>query len=462
MPTSPLPTIARRFHAGHALLPEGWAHDVVIDVDRSGSIAGVETGASSDGATSLGRYVIPGMPNLHSHAFQRAMAGLAERVTHATDSFWTWRETMYRFAGRIEPDTLNAIAAQLYAELLEQGYTSVCEFHYLHHRPDGEAYEVMGATAHALVDAARETGIGLTLLPTLYMVGGFDERPLGERQQRFGHDVEGFLRLLDAMRAEEDAQTCVGLALHSIRAVPLAAMQRLFRSPLAQEGPVHIHIAEQRAEVDECRATRGTTPVAWLLDNVAVDERWCLVHATHLTPTEVRGLARSGAIAGLCPTTEANLGDGLFPLTDFRSHGGTWGVGSDSHISVSPIEDLRWLEYGQRLTTLQRNVVADEQRPSTGANLWQESLEGGAQASGRAIGSIAVGQRADWLVIDDTLPVFAGRNVETMLDTFVFAGNRSPVRDVYVGGQRVVESGRHVRGERIAERYRAAVRRLSG
>ncbi|HEY4556465.1 MAG TPA: formimidoylglutamate deiminase, partial [Lysobacter sp.] len=297
---------------------------------------------------------LPGIANLHSHAFQRAMAGLAERRGGAgDDSFWTWRETMYRFAARFDPDTLHAVATQLYVEMLEAGYTTVCEFHYLHHAPDGRAYADPAAMSRALVAAARETGIRLTLLPVLYMTGGFDGRALAERQRRFAHSVDDYLALLESLRGETGPTVTVGCALHSLRAVPEDAMHAVLAA-LPDSTRVHVHIAEQTAEVDECVSVRGARPVRWLLDNAPVDARWTLVHATHLDAGEVRDLAASRATVAICPTTEANLGDGLFPLRDYLDAGGRWGIGSDSHVSVSPVEELRWLEYGQRLVTRRR------------------------------------------------------------------------------------------------------------
>ncbi|HEY4560514.1 MAG TPA: formimidoylglutamate deiminase, partial [Lysobacter sp.] len=299
---------------------------------------------------------LPGIANLHSHAFQRAMAGLAERQTDPADSFWTWRETMYRMAARFDPELLRDVAAQLYLEMLEAGYTAVCEFHYLHHAPDGRPYDDAAAMSRALIEAARETGIRLTLLPVLYMTGGFDGRALAERQRRFGHDVEAYLRLLDTLRAHRDDTLRIGCALHSLRAVPEAAMRDVLDA-LPGDSRIHIHIAEQTAEVDECVELRGTRPVQWLLDHAPVDARWTLVHATHLDAPEIAGIAASRATVAICTTTEANLGDGLFPLRAFMDAGGRFGIGSDSHVSTSPVEELRWLEYGQRLVTRRRNVA---------------------------------------------------------------------------------------------------------
>ncbi|MFL6587105.1 MAG: formimidoylglutamate deiminase [Luteimonas sp.] len=395
---------------------------------------------------------LPGIANLHSHAFQRAMAGLAEVQTDPADSFWTWRETMYRMAGRFDPDSLRAVATQLYVEMLEAGYTTVCEFHYVHHAPDGAPYAPPSAMADALIDAARATGIRLTLLPVLYMTGGFDGRPLGERQRRFGHDVDGYLRLFADLHARQNDTLRVGCALHSLRAVPAEAMHAVLAA-LPADARMHIHIAEQMPEVDECIATRGARPVAWLLGNAPVDARWTLVHATHLDAAEVAGIARSGATVALCPTTEANLGDGLFPLRDYLDAGGAWGIGSDSHISVSPVEELRWLEYGQRLVTHRRNIAVAAATPSVGATLFA-----GVQASATA--STGFDALDDAVVLDADAPLLAGAAEHDVLDRWLFAGNRPLVREVHVAGRQVVEEGRHAQHEAAARDYAHAMRGL--
>jgi formimidoylglutamate deiminase len=469
----------RRCHAGYLWQGEGWTGEGIFGIDADGLLQAVDDGP----AERLGTWVLPGMPNLHSHAFQRAMAGLAERrgkAGHAVaptlarehpdasghglapeqDNFWSWRETMYAFAAAVGPDDLRAIAAQLYVEMLKAGYTQVCEFHYLHHQPDGTPYAQPEAMSLALIEAAREAGIALTLLPVLYMRGGFDGRPLGARQRRFGHEVDAFLRLLESLRRLEAADLRVGIALHSLRAVPEDALQAVLASGLAQQGPIHIHIAEQIGEVQDCLSIRGARPVEWLLDHAQVDARWCLVHATHLSDQETARLASSDAVAGLCPTTEANLGDGLFPLADYLDAGGTLGIGSDSHISVSPVEELRWLEYGQRLATRRRNIAARREGASVGQTLWRAALQGGAQAAGLPIGALEPGHRADLMVLDDGSPLLAAREGHALLDSFVFAGNAPLVRDVMCGGRWVVRDFRHHDEERIAQRYRDTVRRL--
>ena len=388
---------------------------------------------------------LPGIANLHSHAFQRAMAGLAERQTDPADSFWTWRETMYRMAARFDPDALHAVALQLYVEMLEAGYTTVCEFHYLHHAPDGSAYAAPTAMSDALVAAAREAGIRMTLLPVLYMTGGFDGRALGERQKRFGHDVEGYLRLFHDLYRRRDAMLRVGCALHSLRAVPPAAMREVLGA-LPAEVPIHIHIAEQVGEVQDCLAMRDLRPVEWLLRNAEVDARWTLVHATHLNDGEVRDLARTGATVAICPTTEANLGDGLFRFRDYLDAGGAWGIGSDSHISVSPVEELRWLEYGQRLVTRRRNIAVAPGSPGVGSTLLHGVRASQAQATG-------FDGRGDAIVLDADAPALAAAHAADVAERWIFGGNRPLVREVHVDGHRVVVDGCHPRRAEVAARY---------
>ncbi len=396
---------------------------------------------------------LPGIANLHSHAFQRAMAGMAERQGDPNDSFWTWRETMYAMAARFTPELLRDVAAQLYMEMLEAGYTTVCEFHYLHHAPDGRAYDDPAAMSRALIEAARETGIRLTLMPVLYMTGGFDGRALSERQRRFGHGLDEYLRLLDALRPLRNDTLQIGCALHSLRAVPPDAMREVLAA-LPADSRIHIHIAEQVAELEECITVRGARPVRWLLDNAAVDARWTLVHATHLDADEVREVAASRATVAICPTTEANLGDGLFPLRDYLDAGGRWGIGSDSHVSVSPVEELRWLEYGQRLATRRRNVASSVARPSVGETLLDGVWESAADSSGFAAHDI--------VSLDAGTPRLIGANADDIADRWLFAGNRGAVRQVEVEGRVLVADGRHHRSEEITARYSRAIDMLLG
>ena len=451
----PLPVM----HAEQLWHGSAWHKRAKLVMDTSGCVDTLEFASGQGGAARLPRWVLPGMTNLHSHAFQRAMAGLAERRGTSDDSFWSWREVMYAFAERIQPDDLRDIAAQLYVEMLKAGYTRVCEFHYLHRQPDGTPYADPAAMSLALIEAAREAGIGLTLLPVLYMTGGFDGRVLAPRQRRFGMDVDDYLTLLERLHGLRDAQIDVGIALHSLRAVPPDAMRAVLSSALAGACPIHIHIAEQIGEVQDCLAVRNARPVEWLLDHADVDARWCLVHATHLSADECRRAATSGAVAGLCPTTEGNLGDGLFPLRAWLDADGALGIGSDSHISVSPVEELRWLEYGQRLVGGKRNVAAAP-GASVGETLWQAALEGGARAAGQGM-PLDIGTAADLIVLDEESPLLAARDETSMLDSLIFAGNTPLIRDVIVRGKPLVRDFRHRDEERIAARYRRTVTALA-
>ncbi|HEV2568194.1 formimidoylglutamate deiminase [Sphingomonas sp.] len=439
-----------------AMLPAGWASNVRIGIDE-GAIVSVETMASKTERDERVRGVaIPGMVNAHSHAFQRAFAGLAERRGAGEDSFWTWRDAMYRAAAQLTPDLMHAIAAQLYAEMLAAGYTSVVEFHYVHHQPDGRPYEDRSAMAQALIAAADEAGIGLTLLPVLYQTSGFGGRAARDDQKRFLNSVDQLLGIIEEARGATGPQLQVGLALHSLRAVPPEALRQAVGA--VRDAPMHIHVAEQIAEVDDCLAWSGRRPVEWLLDEAPVDECWCLVHATHLTESETERLARSGATVALCPTTEANLGDGLCPVEAYLRSGGTFAIGSDSHVSVDPFEELRWLEYGQRLVTRRRSLVASADDPHSGAHMWRQSLSGGARACGRPIGAIAPGARADLIIVDPDHPALLTSAGDAMLDTLVFhSAARQSLRRVMCGGEWVVTEGRHVRAETFGEAYAKAV-----
>ncbi len=456
----------RAYHADLALLPEGWRRDVRLTVDSDGFFLGVAPADTPGEASRLAGPVVPGMPNLHSHAFQRAMAGLTERAGPGEDSFWTWRDVMYRFVERLGPEHVGAIAAQLYVEMLKAGYTAVGEFHYLHHRPDGGPYDNLAELSHRVLAAARQTGIGLTHLPVLYGYGGFGGAAAGRGQRRFLNDPQRFLALVEEVRetAGSDPQIAVGIAPHSLRAVTPETLRAVLAGLGAEAArvPVHIHVAEQTREVEECLAWSGRRPVAWLLDECPVGSSWCLVHATHIDEAEVEALARCGAVAGLCPTTEANLADGLFPAGAFLDAGGRFGIGSDSHVSVSPLEELRWLEYGQRLTHRRRNLLAAEPGSSLGRRLYEGALAGGAQALGRPIGRLQEGSRADLLVLDPDCPSLVGHGPKTLLDALVFAGNHNPVKDVMVGGRWVVREGRHDAEDAVLAAYRRATDQLGG
>jgi formimidoylglutamate deiminase len=452
-----------RLFAPQALLRDGWADDVLFEIDGAGAIVSVTPRAALGSAERTAGPVIAGMPNLHSHAFQRALAGRTEqRGAAGRDSFWTWRETMYRFVGRLGPDDAHAIATQLYIELLKRGYTAVAEFQYVHNAPDGSPYADAAEMSLAHLRAARDAGIALTLLPVLYAHGGFGGAPLDAAQMRFAGSVDGVLRIVERARSAPDAKVRVGVAAHSLRAVSPPLLNELVTgiARLDPAAPIHVHAAEQKKEVDDCIAWSGQRPVAWLLDHAPVDARWCLVHCTHLDDPEVARLAASGAVAGLCPTTEASLGDGVFRLPEFLAAGGHFGVGSDSHVARDPAEELRLLEYAQRLTRLERNVAGSTARPSVGATLWDAAARGGAQALGLSAGTLAPGGRADLVVLDGANVDLAGRRDDAILDALVFAGGSGLVRDVMVGGRWVVREGRHGDEEKTAKRYREAAARL--
>ncbi|MBZ9646656.1 formimidoylglutamate deiminase [Sphingobium sp. 3R8] len=437
-------------HFATALLPEGWADDVRIAIS-DGVIASIICGAHAQTGDDRHGIALPGLPNLHSHAFQRGMAGLAEVRGSTNDSFWTWRETMYRFVDRVTPDQLQAIAALAYVEMLEGGFTRVGEFHYLHHDRDGRRFADPAAMSAAIVAAAQDSGIALTHLPVFYAHAGFGGLPPGDGQRRFLHDMDGFAALLDRLRTGLSLlpDAILGVAPHSLRAVTPPQLSAL---AALSDGPIHIHVAEQVKEVEDCVAWSGARPVEWLLANMAVDSRWCFVHATHMTDTETQALAASGAVAGLCPITEANLGDGLFPAAGFMAAGGGYGIGSDSNILIDATEELRLLEYGQRLGARGRNVMASA-GGSTGGALFRGALQGGARALG-APAALAKGASADFLTIDGDHPSLAGRQGDAILDGLIFAAGRSAIDGVWRRGRRVVEQGRHIHRDRIAARYR--------
>ncbi len=462
------------FRPEHAWTANGWLHRPALGVGPDGlwraptPLPGAATARAvgSVAELQLPGWTLPGLCNGHSHAFQRAMAGLAERRGSRTDSFWTWRETMYRIAARFDPDLLHAVAAWLYAEMLEAGYTRVCEFHYLHHGADGRPYADSAAMSLALIEAARETGIGLTLLPVLYQRGGFDDRPLSERQRRFGHDLDGYLGLLDSLSGSVSESAThapglrLGVAFHSLRAVPESAIEAVLSACAERDWPIHIHIAEQPAEVAECLASTGARPIQRLHDRFALDGRWTLVHATHCDASERNALAATGVTVALCPTTEANLGDGLFPLPEFTAASGRWCIGSDSHVSVSPVEELRWLEYGQRLRTGQRNLVTGPHSDSVGESLLAAALTGGAAAAGIAVSGLRPGDRADFVVLDPDSPGLIAASPEDLIDRWLFSGNRPAVRETWVAARRRVAEGRHVERDRLFAAFRRAMRCL--
>ncbi len=444
--------------AEQALTDEGWRRDVRVAIDANGQVAAVDADSGPDPGAQRVDVLLPAPANLHSHAFQRALAGLTERCgPDPRDSFWTWRELMYRFLDRIGPEEIEAIAAFAQMQMLEAGFAAVAEFHYVHHRPGGAPYDNLAELAYRIAGAASRTGIGLTLLPVLYQRGGCDGRALQPAQLRFGNDPDRFARLHEdaaaAVRAlAPDAR--LGVAAHSLRAVSPEGLA--FAAALAPDAPLHVHAAEQVAEVEEVEACLGARPVEWLLANAEVGRRWCLIHATHMTPRETEGLARSGAVAGLCPITEANLGDGIFEASAWLAQGGTFGVGTDSNVRISLNEELRTLEYSQRLRDRARAVLA---RPpaSTGRTLFEGAARGGAQAAMRDGGTLSRGRLADLVALDAQDPDLAGRTGDTLLDGFVFSGGDRMVTDVWSAGRHVVRDGRHVRRDEIVRRYVAAI-----
>jgi formimidoylglutamate deiminase len=444
-----------RYIADAALLIDRVEPRVLIDIADDGTISSV-TPHSTGPAERLPGLVVPGMPNLHSHAFQRAMAGLTERAGPAGDNFWRWREVMYRFLAALTPDDVRAIAAQLYVECLQHGYTSVAEFHYLHNAPDGSRYADPAELSRQIEAAAHEAGIGLTLLPVLYCRSQFGGAPPAEAQRRFILSPNHYGELCATMARSVP----IGIAPHSLRAVAPDELDAAVA--IAGDRPIHMHVAEQQKEVADCLAWSGTRPVAWLLDHVPVDRRWCLVHATHMDAAERQRLATSGAVAGLCQTTEANLGDGIFPLREYLADGGRFGIGSDSNVSTSPVEELRWLEYIRRLETRSRNVTETHPGASVALNLYHRALAGGSQALGRNAGTITTGTLADLVVLDTEHPSLVGRTGDGVLDAWLFSGNSTPVRHVMVSGVWVVRDGRHRAQEVIGTAFTRAMRRLAG
>ncbi|MYF77090.1 MAG: formimidoylglutamate deiminase [Acidobacteria bacterium] len=448
----------KRILARRALLPTGWAEDVLVTV-RDGEIVEVTAGVPSPPAADLtAGIVIPGLTNAHSHAFQRALAGRTEHRSDADrDSFWTWRERMYELTGRLDPASLTAIARQAYAEMLAAGYTSVAEFHYLFRDPAGgdDADAMFGAVRRA----AADSGIRLIYVPVLYERAGFDDDAPEARQRRFSMDVESFLAHQERAAGSASGRVTVGIGAHSLRAVSESSLCRVAARAAASGAPLHVHIAEQRREVEDCLGATGSRPVRWLLDRFDVGEPWCLVHATHVDEAETRDLAASGAVVCLCPSTEGNLGDGLFPLERFLPAGGRIAIGSDSQVTINPFEELRWLEYGQRLRSESRNVASVED-PHVGQELFRRVLAGGAQAAGAPRFGLAPGAPADLVVLDAEDPMLAGHGRATLLDALLFSGYRVPIERVMVHGEWKVAGGRHVDRTRTARDFAAALARL--
>ncbi|MBM1557830.1 formimidoylglutamate deiminase [Sulfitobacter mediterraneus] len=443
-----------KIKAKTALLPHGWANDVTLTL-KDGRITAIGEGPADTQVDIL----MPAPTNLHSHAFQRAMGGLTERRgAEPTDSFWTWRQLMFRFLDQLTPEDIQAITAQVQMEMLEAGYAASVEFHYLHHQPGGHAYDNRAELATRIAAAAEHTGVGLTLLPVLYAQGGVDGRALGPGQIRFGNDLDGYQTLWDGAQAAMKglpADANIGVAPHSLRAVTPDQIRAL----QSFGDPIHMHLAEQVAEVEEIEAAYGARPVEWALANVEVDSRWCMIHCTQMTEAETRGLAATGAVAGLCPLTESSLGDGIFNGVTWSDAKGVWGIGSDSNILISLAQELRTLEYSQRLSTLNRAVMATEDR-STGRVLFDGVCRGGAQAAGRKSGAIEVGAWADLMALDGDATDLIGREGDNVLDTWIFAGTDTRVTDVWAAGRHMVQDGMHIARTEITNAYRETLHRL--
>jgi formimidoylglutamate deiminase len=455
---------ASALFARDALLPEGWAADVLLAWDADGCLTRAMPRTQCPVGTPVAAGpVIPGMPNLHSHAFQHAFAGLTETRGGDGDSFWTWRDAMYRYAARLTPPLLEAIATHLYLRMLRGGYTSVCEFHYVHNDANGMPYADDPAMSEALLRAAHAAGIGITLLPVLYQQGGFGATRPRTEQRRFVRATDALIGLVASLRdAGETPRARIGFAAHSLRAVAPDNLAAALAAMAAIDAtmPRHIHIAEQQREVDECLQFHHQRPVAWLLDHADVDARWCLVHATHMDDAESDAAARTGAVAGLCPTTEANLGDGTFAMPRWMAAHGRWGIGSDSHVCVDAGLELAALEYSQRLATGRRNVLGGDREASVATAMTLAAVAGGAQASGRRIAGLAIGEQADLVVLDAAHPALADLDAPAMLSAHVFASDRhSAIRDVFAGGVARIVDGRHA-GQAAANAAFGAARRV--
>ncbi len=468
-------SIARHYEAlwaPWAYLDGQWQANVLLRWDPQGTLTNVLPQASQQDIDAAGKIhktqgaVLPGMPNLHSHAFQSAMAGLTEFRGQGQDSFWSWRDLMYRFAARLEPEHMYAIAQWLYIQMLKAGYTSVCEFHYLHHQRDGQNCDPIGRLAQGVLDAASASGLAITMLPVLYQYSDFGGKTPRQDQQRFLNSPTQLLYLLESLHSSHplNVNRRYGVAPHSLRATGVGSINTLIDGlhSLPSRHPIHIHIAEQMAEVLACQQLKGSSPVAYLYDNFNVDERWCLIHATHIDEQERQQIARSGAVAGLCLTTEANLGDGLFPAAAFLAEQGRMGIGSDSHICVDWRAELRLLEYGQRLISQQRNVLASPKQPFVADHLFDICVHGGAQASGRASGQLSPGYQADLMVIDLEHPNLAGLDSQHWLSAMVFSerAHANPIQDVFVSGTACITDGHHPQEEAAFAAYRETLSSL--
>ena len=445
-----------KLYAETLLVGNQWQNNKTLSINANGVIESITDGRDID-AKSLAGPVVPGMVNCHSHAFQRAFAGFSEYRANQSDSFWSWRDIMYRFVAKMSPEDAHQVAQYLYLEMLKAGYTCVAEFHYLHHQAGGNFYDNRAEMSHQVINAAKETGISITHLPVLYTYAGFGEQAPAAAQGRFIHQTEDYCRLVEALHQTSQSESTVniGIAPHSLRAASETQLETVipFIRKLDPQAPIHIHIAEQIQEVNDCIAFYKKRPVEWLLDNYQLDAHWCLIHATHLTDEEVKGIVKSGAVAGICPTTEANLGDGIFPTDAFLKLGGKLAIGSDSHIAVNVADELRTLEYAQRLISRQRAVLTSESCASVGQHLYTESALNGESVVNQNVGSIEVGKRADLLVLDGQHPSLYSKQDSFILDAAIFACDRLPVKDVMVAGQWKIEAGSHQYEQEITQNY---------
>lgn len=453
-----------KLYADSVLIGNQWQRDKTITIDAQGIICAIDSGYGAD-ATKLQGALVPGMVNCHSHAFQRAFAGFSEYRANSQDSFWSWRDIMYCFVAKMSPDDLYRVSRFLYLEMLRAGYTSVAEFHYLHHQPDGTAFTDPAEMSHQVINAADSVGIAITHLPVLYSYAGFGEQTANPGQARFINTLDDYWQLVTALKGRYQNLDKVefGVAPHSLRAVSKNQLDELvpLAKQLGQQTPLHIHIAEQTAEVDDCAAFYGARPVEWLMDNFELQQNWCLIHATHLSAEEIGRLANTGAVVGVCPTTEANLGDGIFAAEEYLSAGGRIAIGSDSHIAINLADEIRSLEYSQRLKLRQRAVLSSPQQTSVGTHLYTHCAEAGASTVNQKVGSIAIGKRADLVLLDSEQPTLYAKPLEFLLDAAIFACDKLPVKSVMVGGQWVLQDGEHLQQEAVKRDYLTVMKKLS-
>ncbi len=457
----------QKIYCSHALLNDGWREHVLLEIGSDGLIENIRSGENvlSGGeeqvAFELKGRVIPGMPNLHSHGFQRLIGGLTGASDRSGDNFWGWRKAMYGFANRISADQFQDCMNWVYVEMLKAGFTSCAEFHYLHHQADGSPFEQKAETSLRVLSAADNSGMAVTLLPVFYKVSGFGQKTASEQQRRFSNTLDTYLDIFQICRSAIGNQNLhkLGLAPHSLRAVPADDLQTLLQQFSSDDLPIHIHIAEQTGEVEECEVFQGQRPVNWLLENAEVNENWCLVHATHMDAQERQDAAGSGAVAGLCPSTEADLGDGFFDAQSWLNSGGRFGIGSDSNLRISVSEELRLLEFSERLRQQRRDVLRDESR-RCGRFLYEHAARSGARALGQNVGSIMQGCRADLVELDSRHPQLDGRKGDSILDSFVFAGGNEMIRSVFVGGKQVISDGHHTEETRFRSDFTRTMKEL--